>query len=310
MIQRLKMAKRYAPAQQDISAQNNRLMYTLVKLLWLRLPASSQSSPEKKQILKAYERIQHRVLVEDPVLSKMGIPLPKINVKTVRDFIHKQERLINIQATKMPLTISRTTSISSTDLPPAPRQPPVLPPPDYTEVEYISTPSRAGTKALKERGDIFMPTTKMALMSLPPPSMRSFTTGKKTPATCTVSRPTSTISSTSNTRTLMPASQPDTPPPASQPDTSQSSSAPRFWARATVYKRKHADQITGVGAKVSRVQNYPVCSLCLQPTQGHKKYKKKTFCPVKMMSTSKGFENQIYDSYEQFTDAVDKQANQ
>ncbi|XP_072559972.1 uncharacterized protein [Paramormyrops kingsleyae] len=48
MIQRLKMAKRYAPAQQDISAQNNRLMYTLVKLLWLRLPGSSQSSPEKK----------------------------------------------------------------------------------------------------------------------------------------------------------------------------------------------------------------------------------------------------------------------
>ncbi|KAK1900386.1 ATP-dependent Clp protease proteolytic subunit, partial [Dissostichus eleginoides] len=33
VIQRVKMAIRYAPAQQDISAQNNRLMYTLGKLL-------------------------------------------------------------------------------------------------------------------------------------------------------------------------------------------------------------------------------------------------------------------------------------
>nr|XP_008281292.1 PREDICTED: uncharacterized protein LOC103358197 [Stegastes partitus] len=83
VVQKVKMAKRYAPAQQDISALNNRLMYVLVKLLWLRLPTGSLSSPEKVCILKAYERIQHRVLVEDPVLSRAGIPLPKINIKTV-----------------------------------------------------------------------------------------------------------------------------------------------------------------------------------------------------------------------------------
>lgn len=88
------MAKRYAPAQQDISAQHNRLMYTLVKLLWLGLPISSRTqSPDKTVILKAYERIQHCILVEDPVLSKVGIPLPKINIKTVCDFIRRQEKL-------------------------------------------------------------------------------------------------------------------------------------------------------------------------------------------------------------------------
>ncbi|GAA6081715.1 uncharacterized protein LOC119482544 [Tachysurus ichikawai] len=32
-IQRFKMVKRYAPAQQDIGSQHNRLMYVLVKLL-------------------------------------------------------------------------------------------------------------------------------------------------------------------------------------------------------------------------------------------------------------------------------------
>ncbi|KAJ8370303.1 hypothetical protein SKAU_G00103350 [Synaphobranchus kaupii] len=140
VIQRVKMAKRYAPAQQDISARHNRLMYTLVKLLWLRSPQGSRNSPEKRTILKAYEQIQHRILVEDPVLCKAGIPLPKINVKTVRDFIHRQERLLNLHATKQPSTITKTTSISSADLPPAPHQPAVLPPPDYPLMEYVPTP--------------------------------------------------------------------------------------------------------------------------------------------------------------------------
>ncbi|KAK6302325.1 hypothetical protein J4Q44_G00266800 [Coregonus suidteri] len=104
LIQRVKMAKRYAPAQQDISAQHNRLMYTLVKLLWLRSPQGSRNSPEKRTLLKAYERVQqHRILVEDPVLCKAGIPLPKINSKTVQDFIRRQERLLNLHATKTAL---------------------------------------------------------------------------------------------------------------------------------------------------------------------------------------------------------------
>ncbi|KAK6309826.1 hypothetical protein J4Q44_G00197070 [Coregonus suidteri] len=134
LIQRVKMAKRYAPAQQDISAQHNRLMYTL-----------------------AYERVQHRILVEDPVLCKAGIPLPKINSKTVQDFIRRQERLLNLHATKQPSTITKTTSISSADLPPAPHQPAVLPPPDYPLMEYVPTPSTAGTQGVKGRTDMMAP---------------------------------------------------------------------------------------------------------------------------------------------------------
>lgn len=52
VIQKLKMAKRYAPAPHDISAENNRLMYTLVKLLWLRNPHQSAIRSEKASILK------------------------------------------------------------------------------------------------------------------------------------------------------------------------------------------------------------------------------------------------------------------
>ncbi|KAM4566648.1 uncharacterized protein PAE49_010176 isoform 1-T1 [Odontesthes bonariensis] len=170
------MAKRYAPARQDISPQHNRLMYVLVKLLWLRSPQASRSSPEKVNILKAYERIQHRVLVEDPVLCKAGIPLPKINTKTVRDFIHQQERL-NLHATRQPAATSKTASVSCEQLPPAPRQPDVLPPPDYPVMEYVPTPSTAGTDVLRGRTNLLLETPQ------PPPQLLS--AGEENPATST-----------------------------------------------------------------------------------------------------------------------------
>ena len=311
VVQRVKMAKRYAPAQQDISAQHNRLMYTLVKLLWLRSPQGSRTSPEKGTILKAYERIQHRVLVEDPILSKAGIPLPKINIKTVRDFIRCQERLLNLNATRQPSTITKTTSISSAELPPAPHQPAVLPPPDYPLMEYVPTPSMAGTKALKGRAGVMeLLTQPRPLLPLPitapqplPLPMRG------THATSTITRPVPSPSSAtpetagpSTWHPTMPAIQSIAIMPANTFTTSQSTDSPFYWSRATYYKRKLKDHPSDVGTKL---QKLPACKVCGQPTQGHKKYKKKSFCPVKMMSPSKGLDNRLYDSYEQFTSVVE-----
>ncbi|KAK9526353.1 hypothetical protein VZT92_015058 [Zoarces viviparus] len=82
--------------------------------------------------------------------------------------------------------------------------------------------------------------------------------------------------------------------------------SPPSWARAPQYKRKSLEQPSAVGVEVSRMQNLPVCTCCGQPTQGHKKYNRKAFCPVKMMSTSKGLDNTVYNSYEHFTSVVDK----
>ena len=303
------MAKRYAPAQQDVSAQHNRLMYTLVKLLWLRSPQGSRSSPEKSTILKAYERVQHRILVEDPIMCKAGIPLPKINIKTVRDFIRRQERLLNLRATKQSSMLTKTTSISSAALPPAPHQPAVLPPPCYPLMEYVPTPSTAGTKVLKERTDILMPLSRPLPplpLVLPPP--------QKNPATCTITRPVPCLSaSTATAETAGPSTQPILPalktpsiPPTLPTKPAAHDLSSPSWARSTKYKRKGVEQPSGVGVKMSRVHNHPVCSCCGQPTQGHKKYKRKAFCPVKLMSTSKGLDNTVYDSYEHFTSVVDK----
>ncbi|KAI4795786.1 hypothetical protein KUCAC02_029652 [Chaenocephalus aceratus] len=324
------MGIRYAPAQQDISAQNNRLMYTLVKLLRLRSPQGSRTSPEKTTVLKAYERIQHRVLVDDPILCKAGFPLPKINIKTVQDFIRAQERLLNLRVTEQPAMLSKTTSVSSADLPPAPHQPAVLPPPDYPLMQYVPTPSTAGTTLLKGRRDMILPPShpqtsrpRSVPRPLPSPSPSAATrlpAGRPIlPATSTVARP--PVPSLFPGPILPPASQP-TPAiagPASMPATQAGLGAsvpptmtmptecsPASWARSTLYKRKATDEPSGVGAKVSRVQKLPSCTCCGQPTQGHNKYRRKVFCPVKMMSSSKGLEeNTVYNSYKHFTAVVD-----
>lgn len=299
--------------QQDISSQHNRLMYTLVKLLWMESPQSTPASPEST-IAKAYERLQHRVLVEDPVLSKLGIPLPKIDTKTVCDFIRHQERLVNLRSTKLPsATVLKTMLISSKELPLAPCQMSVLPPPDFPHMEFEHISSKAGTKVLKGRTDTAMPVPKALLPkeSVPIPHLLlpvrvSCVTERETPVTSIIIKPLAKIAS-SATR-VIPATSTNTTPVSmstSRADTSQSIDSPSVWAKATLYKRKHTGNLTNVGAKKSHVQKLPVCTLCSQRTQGHKKYKKKAFCPVKMMSTSKGLNSRVYTSYEDFTSVVD-----
>ena len=79
----------------------------------------------------------------------------------------------------------------------------------------------------------------------------------------------------------MPASQSSTLPimPASTSTTSHSTDSPLSWSRSTYYKRKLKDHPSGVGTKLLRVQNLPACKICGQPTQGHKKHRKKEFLP-------------------------------
>ncbi len=296
--------------QQDISSQHNRLMYTLVKRLWLESPQSTPASPEST-IVKAYERLQHHVLVEDPVLSKLGIPLPKVDTKTVCDFIRHQERILNLRSTKLPsATVLKTMLISSKELPLAPCQPSVLPPPDVPQMEFEHISSKAGTKVLKGRTDApkaLLPKESVPIPHLLLPVRVSHVTERETPITSIIIKPLAKIAS-SATR-VIPATSTNTTPVSmstSRADASQSIDSPSAWAKACIlYKRKHTDNLTNVGAKKSHVQKLPVCTLCSQRTQGHKKYKKKAFCPVKMMSTSKGLKSRVYTSYEDFTSVVD-----
>ncbi|AWP09214.1 Hypothetical protein SMAX5B_002626 [Scophthalmus maximus] len=64
-------------------------MYKLMKPLWFRSPQSSRSSPEKSPILKSYEQIQHRILVEDPVLAD------EKRKKNMEDFVTKRLEMMH-----------------------------------------------------------------------------------------------------------------------------------------------------------------------------------------------------------------------
>ncbi|XP_056319082.1 uncharacterized protein si:ch211-243p7.3 [Danio aesculapii] len=273
---------------------HNRLMYTLVKRLWLGFPHSDSRTREleKTSILEAYDRIKHFVLVEDPVLCKVGIPLPQITLKTICDFICHQETLINMQATRIPSSmILKTEPISLEDSPPAPSQPSVFLPHDYPKMEDQDIPIKEVTKVLKKRSDI---------MVLAPFQPESHMPHQKNVALTTIFRPLNPrILSTNPCTQVTPATDRMPVITSSQSDTHPS------WSRATIYRRKHKDTLTQVGAKQSRVHNLPICTLCQKPTQGHKKYKKKSFCPVKMMSTSKGLDNRVFSSYEHFMTIVD-----
>ncbi|KAL7860180.1 hypothetical protein SRHO_G00153270 [Serrasalmus rhombeus] len=185
-------------------------------------------------------------------------------------------------------------------------------------MEYLPTPSRAGTKVLKGRTDITM-TLSQPRPPLPP--VRLPLPVRKNSTTSTITRSVATSASTATTASAGPSTWPITPVgqetpaiagpstrplmpaiqatcgiagpnisvlanvpimPATQPiSTSHSTGGPLFWARATQYKRKRKEHLSEVGAQLSRVQNLPVCSICDQPTQGHKKYKKKEFLPCK-----------------------------
>ncbi|ELT87165.1 hypothetical protein CAPTEDRAFT_224944 [Capitella teleta] len=212
VTQRLKIANCYNPAQ-PIDMATNRLVFGVIKHLWVGL--REKGSP-KDAILSAYTQIQQRVLLEDPVLSMLGVPLTKINAKCVRDFLSRQECLLARGATAPGAgLIRRLDSVSTAPLPDAPLLPQLLAEPLWTPATLEHTASRAGERPAHHR----------------------------------VMEPTACTSS---------------------------------WTRSTSYKWMKPDSAFALEAKV------PLCTLCGHSTQGHKKHKKKTFCPVRQESSSKG----------------------
>ncbi|KAI4800195.1 hypothetical protein KUCAC02_013429 [Chaenocephalus aceratus] len=98
--------------------------------------------------------------------------------------------------------LSKTTSVSSAHLPPAPHQPAVLSPPDYPLMQYVPTPSTAGTQSLKGRRDMIMPLshpqTSLPPVSLPrPPTPRPLPSPSPSTATRAIAGP--------STRPIVPA---------------------------------------------------------------------------------------------------------
>ncbi|XP_078793427.1 uncharacterized protein LOC144987829 [Oryzias latipes] len=197
----------------------------------------------------------------------------------MRDFTCFQERPLNLHATKQLSTITKTTSISSLELPPAPHQLTVPPPQDYPVITYAPIPSTAGIETLKKRTKTPLPSST----SFPKPPSRTLSK----PGICSQTQPAAASSSTQGVFFIPIRPAPDNTSTPYSISTASRLSTPS-WAKATIYKRKLQEQSSGGDSKLSRVQKLPVCSLCGQALQGHKKYKKKTFCTVTKNVNFKG----------------------
>ena len=157
LVQKLKFSKRYSAAHL-LDSRKNRLMYCIIKQLWLHpdCGGKARGTPQKHRITTMYQRVQQRVTVDDPELSKLGIPILKVNSKCVAEFIRRQEALSATNVTDQGLSVLRRhQSVASTSQPPAAELPDERPHTARPQVQYLVTPSLAGTRKLKQRLDHF-----------------------------------------------------------------------------------------------------------------------------------------------------------
>ncbi|KAL2076465.1 hypothetical protein ACEWY4_027929 [Coilia grayii] len=114
LMQKLKFGKRYSTAHL-LDARKNRLMYCTIKQLWLHpdCGGKARGSSLKHQITTMYQRMQQRVTVDDPELSKLGIPILKINTKSVSEFIRRQEALSATNVTDQGLGATWSTLLTA-----------------------------------------------------------------------------------------------------------------------------------------------------------------------------------------------------
>ncbi|KAK0138575.1 hypothetical protein N1851_024887 [Merluccius polli] len=265
LIQKLKFSKQYSAAHLLDSRKKQ-------ADLWLHpdCGGKAQGSRQKHQVTKMYQRVQQRVTVDEAELSKLGIPILKINSKCVSEFIRRQEASSARNVTDQGLAVlHRHQSIADTTQTSAPELPEERPHTSRPQVEYEVTPSLAGTRLLKTR-------VPRPLPIRPESASLQSQTGLQT---------------TQSSQVVMPASQ-SVPLTLSTSQTSTCSS--QSPARSTFYERKRAER--DVSGPQRQMKVY-LCALCGQPTQGHKKYRKKTFCEVSKSSTSQGCSGKTFETF-------------
>lgn len=151
LTQKVQFNKRHTPAHQ-IDAKHNRLVYCIVKHLWLKAASAGTSSPSKHMVSELYQVMQQRINIDDAQLSKLAIPLPHINSKCVAAFIKRQTSLASFNSTKPTSAIKRREeSVSDQILPAVDELPATRPETSRPEVQYMHVDSHAGEKTTQNQ---------------------------------------------------------------------------------------------------------------------------------------------------------------
>ena len=209
-------------------------------------------------VTRRYGRLQNMVTVDDNILSKMGIPLAKINTKCVRDFVKRQEALAGANFTPQPSMLSRKAHIATEVLPDAPQLPELAKHPHHPQVTYTATESLAGTRAVKLKQD--HPRQSSGSVAVTTPSS-SHPIHRPDVASSSHPIPRPNVASSSH-----PIPRPDVAP-----------SLLYTPARSTYYKniKRVRDQLQRSQPILKKAKvTVPLCGLCGGSTQGHSKYKK------------------------------------
>ena len=313
--QTLQFHRHHTPAY-DID-MTNRLLYCVIVLLWKKAPDEGLTSPNRSFLLKKYSNIQQMVKIDDPVLSKLGMPLPKINSKSIKNFMLSNERKI-YRDTQTNIK-GWNTSISSDIMAASPQLTlPVNVVPAYDE--NTETECRVGLKRRRGREDI----------RNTPLSKHTHTSHTYTPTSSTIQPNVPQLFPTK--QYIVPHLFPKQPPlvpalqPPPQPQTSSFQPAlvphrvpmqaneyilvpvanvsvpapPRPCGRTTFYKRRKESK---EGKLIPDTPIISKCSLCHQCRQGHHTYRRFLYCHITNQSTR--FPGRHFPSFHDFKSYID-----
>ena len=139
-------------AQASQITEESRLLYLVIKMLKNRPTPSMAVSPGKiiTSIKSLYKRIVDRVS-DDPILSKLSLPLPNINSKSIGVFISKEEKKANLKATLLPKVKRHQKVTSDRVMMQAPSLPNQIPSPDRPQHQYPILPHVTGKRRAEKR---------------------------------------------------------------------------------------------------------------------------------------------------------------
>ena len=287
-------------AQAASITEESRLLFVVIKMLKNRPKASSLTSPTKiASLVKGqYKRIVDRVR-DDRVLAEAPIPLPNINVKSITNFLNKENKRANYLSTVVPKAPSHRRVMTSKPIPDAPSLPKSLVPPNRPQVQYptvaLETREVRGQKRKLDfdSSQLGAPQAAPSLPTLLPRPPVKASPLPKAPILMVVPSQPSAPSVSFLPSGLAPftiTSPPPPPPP--KPVMPKKSKKPC----AACGKPNCDGQRKRYVPSKDKVQN---------STQ-----KSFTFCSLTRKSVSPGFTDRLYDSFDHFKEIVDAELAQ
>ena len=300
--QKIKFAA-YGPyAQAALITQDSRLLYLVISQIQNTPHISGQSSPSKaSQLILEKYKILTKKIIDDPVLCQLSLPLPKINQKSVTQYLSKQEKRVNLLATKMPLVKGKRYSISQEAMGAAPVLPAELPLPDRAQVQYEVMPHASGKRRGEKRRLVYEEDPLEGTSTSH--KQQSASVPRKAPTPLPRLAPMPTRMAASPLLLVLP-SQPQGPGMSFYPPTLSAPAAvsfrppppPPVKQKSSVYKSKKPCSACGLPQCGGKVKRYTI-------TLKDGTRRRFNFCPPTGRSTSPGFDD-VYASYEDFVDVV------